>query len=74
MMSPLTHIWLLSAGKEPYELTLHPRKCKVFDNVLQSLNLEDYYVPLQTIFAAVDALIKETVVQCTVTEIHKVKG
>jgi len=40
----------------------------------QSLNPEDYYVPLQTNFAAADALIKETVVQYTVTEIHKVKG
>jgi len=61
-------------GEEPYELTLHPRKCKVFDSVPQSLNLEDYFVPLRTNFPAADALIKETAVQYTVTNIHKVKG
>jgi hypothetical protein len=42
--------------------------------VPQSLNLEDYYVPLRTNFAAADALIKETAVQYTVTQIHKVEG
>jgi hypothetical protein len=42
--------------------------------VPQSLNLEDYFVPLRTNFAAADALIKEMAVQYTVTNIHKVKG
>jgi hypothetical protein len=40
--------------------------------VPQSLNLEDYYVPLRTNFAAANALIKETAVQYTVTQVKGV--
>jgi hypothetical protein len=76
--TPLTSLNLLLMGslapRDSFDVLLPLRKVEVFDEVLQVLSGDTYYIPLSLNFPAVDALTKTMALQCCVIAIHPVKG